>query len=293
MDRFHRVFQKSNENTACELYTEMTRLLKVYAANILKRCNHCSSGQPPSSQFIRWKPASWWKPWYWNKNMDWSCRIGSWTWPETILFCSEKILCCYHHQSIKCFKIFHLATHCWKTWGSFSQRKQHLDRVQYLAERFPQLGLADDVSIDQLREEFMDFTLSPLDLPSVSEYKAADDTLKPRVGLFWSKVGKITTLDGQERFGLLCKLMYGLLSIPCSNADSERGFSILRKIHTDQRSNLDQSTIIAFMSMKFNSDNCCYDIELCEDLLSQCKQATRTALRKWPTKLILDHIISI
>ena len=101
----------------------------------------------------------------------------------------------------------------------------------------------------------MDFTLSPLDLPSVSEYKAADDTLKPRVGLFWSKVGRITTLDGHERFGLLCKLMYGLLSIPCSNADSERGFSILRKIHTDQRSNLDQSTIIALMSMKFNSDN--------------------------------------
>ena len=63
--------------------------------------------------------------------------------------------------------------------------------------------------------------------------------IKPRVGLFWSKVGKIRTLDGQERLGLLCKLMYGLLSIPSSNADSERGFSILRKIHTDQRSNLD------------------------------------------------------
>ena len=147
------------------------------------------------------------------------------------------------------------------------------DRVQYLAEGFLQLGLAD-VSIDQFREEFMDFTLSPLDLPSVSEYKAADDTLKARVGLFWSKVGKIRTLDGQERFGLLCKLMYGLLSIPCSNADSERGFSILRKIHTDQRSNLDQSTIITLMSIKFNSDNCCYDIELCEDLLSQCKHGT-------------------
>ena len=50
----------------------------------------------------------------------------------------------------------------------------------------------------------------------------------------------------------LCKLMFGLLTIPGSNADSERGFSMLRKIHTDQRANLDQSTIISLMTMKFN-----------------------------------------
>jgi hypothetical protein len=46
------------------------------------------------------------------------------------------------------------------------------------------------------------------------------------------------------------------LSIPVSNADSEHSFSMLRKIHTDQRANLDQSTIIALMSMKFNCNDC-------------------------------------
>ena len=58
-----------------------------------------------------------------------------------------------------------------------------------LAKRFPQLGLADSVSLDKLREEFLDFTLSPSDLPTPSEYLAADGTLKPRTGLFWSIVG--------------------------------------------------------------------------------------------------------
>ena len=69
-----------------------------------------------------------------------------------------------------------------------------------------------------------------MDLPSVSEYKAADDTVKPRVGLFWNKVGRIRTLEGQERFGLLCKLyiMYGLLSIPSLNADSKFGHAHLQ-----------------------------------------------------------------
>ena len=65
----------------------------------------------------------------------------------------------------------------------------------------------------------------------------------PRPGLFWWEVGKITTLLGELRLANLAKPMAGLLAIPASNADSECGFSILRKIHTDQRSNLDQSVL--------------------------------------------------
>ena len=37
MDRFSRMFQKSKENTTCELYVEMNRLLKMYAGNLLKK----------------------------------------------------------------------------------------------------------------------------------------------------------------------------------------------------------------------------------------------------------------
>ena len=68
--------------------------------------------------------------------------------------------------------------------------------------------------------------------------------------------------------------MFGLLTIPCSNADAERGFSILMKMHTDQRSNLEQSAIISLMMMKFNCDSCCYDVTLNEDLLIKSKKAT-------------------
>jgi hypothetical protein len=82
------------------------------------------------------------------------------------------------------------------------------------------------------------------------------------------------TLDGELRFPKFFKLMAGLLSIPCSNADSERGFSILRKIHTDQRSNLDQSTIVSVMSLKFNCDNCCFDVKLTEELLVKLKKVS-------------------
>ncbi len=64
------------------------------------------------------------------------------------------------------------------------------------------------------------------------------------------------------------------MSIPASNADSERGFSMLRKVHTDQRPSLKQSTIISLMTIKFNSEECCHDSIFSEELLTKCKKVT-------------------
>ena len=43
-----------------------------------------------------------------------------------------------------------------------------------LAKRFPQLHISDSASLDNLREECMDYILSPADLPKPVEYTAAD-----------------------------------------------------------------------------------------------------------------------
>ena len=78
-----------------------------------------------------------------------------------------------------------------------------IDTILGLAKRFPQLDLADSASLDQLMEEFMDFILSHADLPSLTDYHAADGTTKPRVGQFWHKVEQLKTLEGQNRFSTL------------------------------------------------------------------------------------------
>ena len=91
---------------------------------------------------------------------------------------------------------------------------------------------------------------------------------------------KIKTLLGELRFANLAKLIAVLSAIPSSNADSERGFSILRKINTDQRSNLDQITVMALMSLKLNSDDCCHEVQFEQELLKTCKKATSTHLGK-------------
>ena len=56
------------------------------------------------------------------------------------------------------------------------------------------------------------------------------------------------TFSGEARFPNLYKLMSGLLSIPASNADSERGFLMLKKIPIDERASLNHSTTVNLMS---------------------------------------------
>ena len=36
MDKFNCLFKKSTQNTTCHLYMEMSRLIRMYASNVLK-----------------------------------------------------------------------------------------------------------------------------------------------------------------------------------------------------------------------------------------------------------------
>ena len=105
----------------------------------------------------------------------------------------------------------------------------------------------------------MDFKLSPAELPTPDTYKSATGDDNPRPGRYWKEARRMRTFGGEMRFPLLVELITGLMSIPSSNADSERGFSILWKIHTDQCPTLKQSTLISLMSIKINSEECCHD----------------------------------
>ena len=47
MNRFNQVFKKSTENTTCKLYTEISRLTRLYAVNLLKPETISSVGNNP------------------------------------------------------------------------------------------------------------------------------------------------------------------------------------------------------------------------------------------------------
>ena len=212
MDRFNRMFQKSNENTTCQLYTEMSRLTRSYAANLLKRSVISALGTDLSrlgESLGSDKQVS-------NEHLG----IGDSTWAavaeleqehDTKPFFSA-VRNFYIASLKKMLKKFPFDDTLLKDLGILQPNKTatyEVSTVVKLAKRFPQLGLASSDAIDALSDEFRDLKLSKIELPTPKEYKAADGIWKPRAGSFWWEFSKMKTLDGRTRFPRLFKLMAG------------------------------------------------------------------------------------
>lgn len=133
--------------------------------------------------------------------------------------------------------------------------------VVQLAGRF---GLDDG---DCLVDEFHDYQLSPMDeLPKYDKETTRFDT-------FWLNMETVRLPNSQQRFGLLAKVALCALSLPHSNADAERSFSMLRKIQQDCRGNLGQKTTTSLMSCKMNEDAECFNLRPTVELLKSAKTA--------------------
>ena len=75
---------------------------------------------------------------------------------------------------------------------------------------------------------------------------------------FWLSVLNMKSALGEYRYTNLGRLALQLLAIPTSNADSERVFSLVRRIQTDFRSQLIPETISALIGVHYNTnENCC------------------------------------
>ena len=124
------------------------------------------------------------------------------------------------------------------------------ESVEYFICRFPSLlgdsNEPDSKKVDQVEIEFQKYLVD-------SEIDESD----ARIDVKWSKM--------ERKYPLLSKVMLGILSIPHSNADSERVFSAVTRNDTDQRPNMGNETLSSLIvhktTMKAN-DTCCYKEEL-------------------------------
>ena len=144
--------------------------------------------------------------------------------------------------------------------------------VSRLARRFH--AAVPDEECDNLDEEVLDYSLvSPESLPKFHK-EIGKPTKVEELCEYWQKIGEMKTANGELRFPNLTNLFKCLLSLPHSNADTERVFSIVRKILTEQRSQLEQSTLCALIGCKLNSSHSCYQLETQDDLIKSAKHAT-------------------
>ena len=70
---------------------------------------------------------------------------------------------------------------------------------------------------------------------------------------------KTLALINKLNFRVLSKLAKACCVIPVSNADPERIFSMLKKIQTDMRSDLNKDTICCLICAKQNQDKACFE----------------------------------
>ena len=134
-----------------------------------------------------------------------------------------------------------------------------------LTKLFPQLQLEGE-KLDQLKTEAYDLQMAdPEDLPDTND---VDD--------FWAKLHLIKSPGSTEStYATLLVLVRALLALPASNADSERCFSMVRKIDSEDRSHLERSTVASLLTLKIDVDESCFNYEPPEEMLKVNKTAVR------------------
>jgi len=147
--------------------------------------------------------------------------------------------------------------------------------ISRLAERF---SVVEMENYDQLDDEIADFQLSESELPEyVKEDIIKDGKIikkKTRVDEWWHLVINKKTVLGVQRFPLLSKVLQAILTIPNSNSESERVFSMVGKVHTNYRSQMANDTLCALLATKLNTEEECFSCTPTQDLLKRAKKAT-------------------
>ena len=89
--------------------------------------------------------------------------------------------------------------------------------------------------------------------------------------------------DGNFKYPTLTKVAKAILTIPHSNADSERVFSIVKKNAKDTRTSMKVETLSHLMQVKMRmlaEKKCCHERTFSNDFFKEAKSATVNFLKK-------------
>ena len=93
---------------------------------------------------------------------------------------------------------------------------------------------------------------------------------------FWLKVLAMQSPMGERKYSHLANLSLQLLSIPASNADSERVFSLVQRIRTEFRASLSTESVSALIGCHFNKNcECCEKSTFDDSLIAKAYTSER------------------
>lgn len=145
---------------------------------------------------------------------------------------------------------------------------------QQIISYFAVIELAERLNVlvppDVLMQELSDFTLAPAsELPPFVYGETFLDQ-------YWFDVADMSLPTGRKRFVNLSEVALTALSLPHSNAEAERCFSLVRKIQTDYRTHLTNNSLQSLLSVNINRSCSCYEVKVSPDLLRKAKKSCVT-----------------
>ena len=138
--------------------------------------------------------------------------------------------------------------------------------VKYFIDQFP--AIKPDCSLDQLQEQFSDLQVDCIP-GDILQLERADEQ--------WGKIRLINDAAGHSKYDHLVQVALKVLLIPHSNACCERVFSSVRKIRTDFRGSMQESTLNAVCTVKMSGVKC-YDTSYTREETKSAKGATSISL---------------
>ena len=145
IDQFNRVFQKSTENTTCQLYDEMSRLVQLYASNVLSKDSIVAVGD--NLQRLNFESI--------NQLPDENLGVGESTWTCLHNLEQEYDLKSFF-DAVRSFYISNIKKMLAKLpFEDTLLKNLGAHTIIGLAKRFPQLELADSASLDHLGKSLL------------------------------------------------------------------------------------------------------------------------------------------
>ena len=84
----------------------------------------------------------------------------------------------------------------------------------------------------------------------------------------------LNSITGQELYPSLSKVALAMTTIPNSNTDCERTFSMVKEIQTDIRLDVENDLVCSKLACKLNQTCACYAFNPSSNMLSLAKPAT-------------------
>ena len=166
--------------------------------------------------------------------------------------------------------------------------KAAFSQVTYFVERFSGLLPYSDLKKqDLLFAQFAEFQIMPdneIPLHIWNDAKVyekqdsdAEQTEYYRMDILWGYLGSIKDqVTGQFKYKMIANVAILVLTIPHSNADEERVFSLVRQNKTDFRRSLSlDETLSSILTVKMASEEPCYKFEPPSAVVQQSKKVTR------------------